>query len=504
MIYIFLLLNIKSLYREIDNILDQDSQQRYPDLKLQPKTFYWFELKNNNFLAYIDNSLKYHEKPFLLYILVSWADKNSWLDEKNCLLLYDTFNDFYQNSAFLSLIVNNKTEGFFRFSINLLNFDINGEIQFIGKEILVTTDFELKELTICNYLLEPVKFGTFSKNQFYQVEDISFGIFVNTYYVVYKDTDNTSNNINLFRNADLIEIGFIRFETNIEHKKSVLTYKKTKNELFFLEYTKLKEQNEYNFLIRMDFLSKHLDVVFDSEENKNQFKFFIDNEVVDKVVDMPSIEKLCQVATNQYRIKNLARQEIDVELPVYFFGEKIELTGFIFTIRFVPRKNFDFIEASTFFGKFFYKSETNHLHLYYKKIEFFISFDYKVENGEISLEMIELRSSSFFTDYKLIRKETTITQEVLKTNNYSSFINGAIIYIHEDTSFLSDSEYITTPANSISSTMKQKPVIKRESKDQDIYLILGLLLLAVGLVVGWIFYNRKKRYKKTRFNKKSK
>ena len=502
-IYIFLLHNIECFYAEVEGFMNLNNQEREPISKLEPRTFYWFELNNRISLLYFDNGLEFHERPFLLFILVSWADKNSLSNPKNCqLFTATTFNNFYANSAFFSLLPNEEQKNSYKISTELMKLKISGEVELKNTGTFIAVSFELNVFSACVSLMKTVKIGTLAKNRFYHVEDTLYGLFVETYYIIYQSPDENSNAVNLFRNADLVEIGYTKFETSSEKGKVFLIGDDYTIQINLLQNVKSEEKNRY-ILGALFPLSPENSVVFDLKENKEaQLQFFLDNRRVYEEIAMPAIEKLSRVGTKCYLLENSLKKKTDIELPIYFFGKEMELSKLVFMFKLIRRKKLGGLsESRTFFAIYSFNEEANSCQLFFDQILLEVYFNYKIQNGEIIFEIDEIETDTEI-EYELTQKGTKKIERV-KRKGFSAFLEGAIIYNRSGVVSIADPDY-TTSYESKSSTKEQKSSKEFKQKYHFIFFLMIFVVLVFFLFIGRLFYRQKKKYSKRRLNKDKK
>ena len=151
--------------------------------EIKPKVYYFFELENGFYLAYFDNTSEHHENPFILLLMIPEAQDKEWSDPDSCQLLTTAFDEFYKNSAFLSLLPSEQNQKYYRILATIKNVTIKGEF-YLGNNgtSFLAKGFALQRFIDCVPLLNSVKIGTLSSNHFYKVEDILYGLFV-TFFI---------------------------------------------------------------------------------------------------------------------------------------------------------------------------------------------------------------------------------------------------------------------------------------------------------------------------------
>ena len=493
---IWLVHNIKGFYTEIEGMLNLGKQEKDVCFTLEPKSFYWFEVKNEIYLVYFDNSLETHEQPFLVLILVSDINKNIWFNEKNCQQIFTAFDNFYKNSAFISLIINNKQKNLYKFIVKFTNTEINGEIKVDKIQALINIGFPLKELAICASLLETVKFGTIIRNRFYQIRGIFNGIFVVTYYIIFQEVYENSKCGTLFRTADLIELGYVFFKT-VSHKgKYFLTDWEYSFRKKFLQNLSGNEKNKYNLRVLASFLSETNIIFYSKESIEQNFQFIINNKIINEYVKRPSIMNLPQVGSKWYLIEFNINNKVVLELPIYFFGEKQKLSKLVFIVKFFRKIKFnELLETHTSFLIFDFNEEKNFSWIYYNEIWYNALVYYTLEDKKIIFKIREIKAKSSL-QYTLIEKETTKEFEPVKKSTFTEFLNGAIIYNHSKTVLVTNSKYSLKER-------KSSKECQRKSISKVVYYLIILILLWVCLFFGLLYERKriKKTHKEGRFNK---
>ena len=498
-IYIFLLHKTKCFYAELEGFPHQTNQKRDSNLKLEPKVFYWFEVKNEIHLVYFDNSLNFHERPFLLFVVVPGANRTTWFNSRNCQLFSTTFDNFYRNSAFFSLLPNEPSKNLYKFSTEIWGSTIDAEIELGETTTLSIASSEVKNFAFCTSLLEKIKVGTIASSRFYEVEDDLYGLFVETYYIVYQDIDESLRTVNFFRTADLVEIGYVLFQTSLKEESLFLTGNEYSIKTNCIQKIAACSKNKYSFLFFFPFFSES-GVVFDLKENKEkQYWFFSNDKKVYKEIDTPSIERLLQIGTNRYSLKNKFDGKVSAELPVYCFGEELELSGLMFMLKLTRAKTFgELYEERIFFAQFDFNETINSSWVYFNNISYHLTFSYTIEDSNIvfGIDRVKIKNSN---ECVLIEGETIGKIEPVKRNSALAFLGGAIIYNHDVTVLLTNSNHSSTTVTKFEFDTKEQTYSEKTScrqKDKVIKTSVILILLGVCLFVGRLFYCFNKSTKK--------
>ena len=498
-IYTFLLQNLNCFYAEVERVLNTNNQDNGSKSIIKPKTFYWFGTKEETCLVYFDNRLDFHKNPFLLLIIIPETSDKDELKENFCQELAVAFDNFYEKSAFLSFLPNEQQRKIYKFLTKLGKFKIDGEVELRKTEAVMAVGFELNKLTICTSLLESVEFGTVAKSRLYRVEDTLYGLFVETYYTIYQSVDKDAKVLNSFRTADLVEIGYVVSKITSVQNKLFLTGNKHELEVHFLQKIKPKEKNKYTLQDYFRSSTKSV-ILFDLEENENRhFQFFIDEKKLYSDVETPSFSKLSRVSTTFYVFENSGKEEVGIELPVYFFGEKLELSKLVFMLKLIQTSSFSgFRKVDTFFIAFGFDAESNSYWIDSLGITYIVSFDYTIENGNVVLGINSMRTLRD-TSYVLKKQEITDINDLIGKNGFFVILDGAIVYNQNSIITLTDLAYSTT-------TLTKSEVYTKEFKEMQkntaIYSLLAVVLLAFCLFLGQLFYRyRTKKHKRKYFNR---
>ena len=206
---LFFLRNINCFFTELRDVLEPSGWETASAVEINPDNFYWFGVGNRICLVYFNNRLKHHRNPYLLFLTVPGVRSEDWCSSETYQLLVSAFDNFYKTSAFLSLLPNQQNTGYYRFSAMIGDVWTGNKTTFVGK------NFVLKSFTGCVSLLVAVEIGTKAWRRFYKVKECFYGLFVETYYVSYHNLFGNARTNVLFKTADLIEMSFIKFWTEL-------------------------------------------------------------------------------------------------------------------------------------------------------------------------------------------------------------------------------------------------------------------------------------------------
>ena len=501
--YLFFLKAIKCPYKELRGFSESTTRNKKFSLEIKRKTFYWFECTTKLYLLYFDNSLEFHERSFLFIVVIPETTSKGWSDQINyCQLLLTAFDNASQTCSFFSFWPNEQNVKFYKFSAQNLDVAVEGELVVNNTSTFVNTDSVLTKISSCTSLLETVKIGTKFWNSFYKFEDTFFGLFIETYYILYQSTDERSKTVNMFRIADLIKVGYIWFQTSSVKGKVFLSSNEHSLEINFKQNIGVYERNKYTLQISFPFLSK-ISIVFDLEENKTQnFLFFLNNKKLCEYVLIPEIEKLPQVGKRFYLIENEWQEKLTIEVPVYYFGKKVEMSKLIFMFKLIKGEVGKFSKPHVFSEILNFNVEENYFSIYYERETYWIYFDYDAKDKHIFFKIIKVDSSTN-NNLSLKVKETTRCYKLKKRNKVPLFLNGAIIY--DKQAFIKITKFGLTKITLTNSEYSHME-FQIKSKNQIVCCLVVLIFLTVCLFI-WLVYQSKKikiTNKKGRFNKMKK
>ena len=157
--------------------------------------------------------------------MVPGAKDKSWPDIEDDQLLIKAFNNFYETSAFLSLLPNEQNRKFYSIFINIDNRPIHGWAKLEGSTLFMFLHFPLQKLVNHNPLLEQTKICTLSWYCFYKVKNTYYGFFMKTYFIFYQEQNAHAESVVTFRAADLNEPGNLFFTPNVHRGKVFLMIK---------------------------------------------------------------------------------------------------------------------------------------------------------------------------------------------------------------------------------------------------------------------------------------
>ena len=507
LLYTFFLHAVKPLYKEIESFEVSNSYEGCASSEIEQRSYYWLEVDNNSYVLYFDKSLEFHKRAFLLLVAVPGANKESWFDQSTCQLLADAFDNFYKKSCFFSFIPNKQSEKFYEFSINFLGAEIFGELEIEETITVVRTDSELKKMTVCSSLLEKVQIGTRFWNQFYKVEDKFVALFVETYYVLYQQTNENSETITLFRNADLIEIAFVLLQTEYFKGKIVVSDTEGSTATIFKRNVDVQEKNKY-FVQMLNPLFFKITVAFELLENKNkQVKFLLNDDELKEAVETLPVEKLSKVGELVYLSENRFRKKVTVEVPIYYFGEKMELSKLGVGFRVIQEGLGGSNSVRGFILKFDFLYKQTCTSADFEDENYRIC--YIIESGKIAFKMNSITDSKE-NRLNYVEKETIEKNNLEQADTVSRFIDGIIIYNEDYFKVVTDRDFYKTKTTNTDSLVEQantKAFNKSngiEKSNRNFMLISLIILTSFSVILGLFCLYRKRMCKKERFKQTNK
>ena len=117
--YLTFLKQIGCLFLEIEGVREPLDSQISLKTEILPMEYYWFEWKNRIYIFRFDNTLRFHENPFVIIILVDKMNDETWFDLENYRLLETAFDNFQKNSGFFSLLPHKPNNNFYDFFFRL-------------------------------------------------------------------------------------------------------------------------------------------------------------------------------------------------------------------------------------------------------------------------------------------------------------------------------------------------------------------------------------------------
>ena len=506
LIYLIILLpNTTCTYLEINGTPGFFTPEILLKWEVKPRNFYWFEWLTEIYLLYFGINKDNHKNPFLLFIAVPEAKNNSWPFPESEGLLEKTFDEFHKFSAFVSLSLNKQNRQYYSFSITIDGCDIPGHFRLSDTTLFMPKNFELKKLTSYTDVLKYLKFGTMSVSRFYEAESRVYGIFMETYYIIYKTRDENSKSVSLFRIGTLSEIVLATFKTYSTIRRVFL--EDSEDEVFTFERFKDVEPKKKNvYCLNVFYPLGTISVSFSLEENRNQqFQFFFGYiRILEENAPVPKFEKLPQIGRMFYLFKNELEEEfsVEIEVPIYFVDKKLEVSKLIVPFSVISKEKsktykidvniliYDFIKEKNIHKL----DDTNFYYLhfgYFVEINKLLFVITKITNS--NEEIINLKQIASFESYNTVERTC-----------FGTFLSGTIIYYQ-------DSAVILEPNEVYSKESKIKPVTKDESKQSGdknnikiICLLVGLVLVGVCFASKWLVRIFKKRLSKRRKLNKNK
>ena len=495
-LFLFLLQPTNCIYIEVRGKAEANKSLHFVSAVIEPGKYYWFEVAENIYLVYFDINSKLHKNPFILIMAVPRAKKTQWPFLENERVLVDAFDDFDRTSTFISLLPNKQNNIHYSIMLEFEDAEIHTDVELGTTIVLKGYGFCLEKVIDSVPLLEHAQIGTKTWSIFYQEGDHYYALFAEVYYVAYKETVERPNALTSFRTAELIEVTVIKFQTNTEHGQLFLS-----NESRFFEIDTNKNanmyfKNSYSFLVSFPFSVCGL--IFPVEADKTQqILFFFAKTKLSKQAKRPAIEKLTQTGASVYFLEKNSEKAIELEVPVYFFGQSREVSRLVVLFRFVLVKQNNVVEVYTFFRTYDFAKKENVF--YFQVVEdCWLFFDHFIENGKVFFKltkMVKLKEK----DSVFVPAEVGETCDVIEKDNVSAFLNGAIIYDPQ-------SVVLLTSSVSYAKMDKRTSDLKNGSKSLgQKYKIGSLCLLLLFLFFAGLFFVRRFRKKlakkKKRFGK---
>ena len=492
---VLFLKNITCSYAEIEGKNKLGNYNPQLASEIEAGKYYWFESLNEIFLIYFDSSLKFHKNPFILLILVPGIKKERFLNSEDYLIFSNTFDNFHKTAAFSSLVPNNQSRPYYSISVKMMQTTTNVELRLGEKIMLFKNDFSvIKEITHYNSLLKNVTFGTMFWFRFYEIEDEFYGLFIETCYVIYQRHPKIT--ASLFKSTYITEIKVVEFKTSTINTKVFLSGK----DEYFTLYTERNPQSfrkkqyffhnsSFNFFINA--------ITFNFEKNKaDQLQICFQKKQNDEEIKPPKLEKLQQTSQRVYLFEDGSQRKHIIQLPTYYFGKRLEISGLLFWIKVTQKKNDEIVKVDVFLEKFRFNIKENSFSFYLKG-EYRIFLHYFIEKENIILEPIKI-VYRLDMNIALSKTETGESHEIPNLVNVFKYLNGSIVY---------DKEFVVTLSGADSNAEEQeaeqklKTVFEQNShKNKIIYMLISLFLIFVSCLLPFFFsYFRKKSYRKRGF-----
>ena len=490
--FLFLLQKISSFYTEIEGVSEFEIDDDDVISKLEPKRFYWSEIEGYINVLYFDNSLKLYTRPFLVFITLPDVTPEDWLNKNRCQLLTNALDNFHKNSTFWSFLPNKENRNFYEFPQDFLGLeDIIAAIKLEQAVYTVIARFKLEKITDCVSLLKTVEFGTNFWGRLYKTQEVFHWLFVEIFYVQYQNTNENSYDKILFRSADLIEIIITSFEVKSLKEQNFVSelnhpFKvESKQNVWFN-----KQKNTYPMKDLFDFT-----IFFDLEKNENkQFKFVLNKTELDEYDEIPTLVKLNKVGKRVYHLKLSYDENLTIETPIYFFGEKVVLSKLVVKLKYIF-ENENGSAVSSVFNLFEFDEKEISDELSFGKSLFFsqlfhVSYSHIIENGKIVIKVNTIKDY-YHKNLVFEEKETLETYEPSQTDIASAFVDGLIIHNEDTLKVLIDPDYSTEIENA-SRTSDEKTI------NELVYILIFLVLLIGFVSIICLFYlKRKKHTRKT-------
>ena len=439
-------------------------------------------------MVYFDDTLLTHENFFLLFVGIPTAKKENWPYIENEELIKNAFDEFHNTSSFISLLPTDQNRNVYDFAFYLYSQRIQGRLQLKQTATFMAKQFQLRKVSNHFALLRRIKFGSISWIRFYEREHIYYGLFMKSYYVLYEDNPNSL----IFRPADLGQIVFLAFKPHLVLGKAFLTDVDVSNIIDFIDTIEPFEKGEYGFSVF--FRDLFVNIVFDL--STDNFQLFLENSSIEEV-EKPMLTRLSQVGQKVYLIKKDSRVKLTVEIPVYFFGQKLEVSRLIISFVFIIEKADKAPSAKIYTLTYNFNAEQSGCWLHGDNA-YRIYFKHFVEKGNLVFKPFEVECSIIKDDILIpieIEKMLNVTNE----NNIQNFLNGVIIYTKESVVTLTGLEPYTKELDS-------EKYIGRPGKkhtNKFVYLLFAFILLLVCLFIKiYLFYYRNQVSKRNKFNRK--
>ena len=500
---ILFLQNAVCFYNEVEATLSPTDYHSHLTIKLESERYYWFEVTNEIYLLYFDRSCKFHESPFVLVVLVPGAKKENWPNAKACRLLPVAFDAFHETSAFFSLSPNNLDRQHYTLLVAKNRLILKGVVWLGEKTFFSVMDSTVpQELNHCTSFLENVKIGTRSWQRFYTLENDLYGLFVGTYFIAYRTKPAGSS----FRSGGLSATGVAKFATTSVQPKVFLYDKENSSFVLYMkrnQQTYTKNQYSLSCSFAEDFV---YDVVFDSDgkENKEkekegeeeQLKVSFEEPNQIKRTETPAIERLLQTGQRTYLFEDDFKQNFVIQLPMYYFGQRLEISSLFFWIKTVQENVDNVLTTNMVLKKYPFQEEKWKGSIKYDLHNYYVYVNYVVENGRLVFETNKVEDSKN-NELLLLRTEVVGMDEGVETKGVYEYFNGAIVYDPE-------SVFTLTAVGSHAEEQEKKQkkqdletVSEKRSRNKSIYVLIGLTLF-VGCCSVKVFLShfRRQLYKK--------
>ena len=497
--FIYFFQNTKTFYREIEGTFERVNTHQFTTLKIETGKYYWFEFSNERYLFIFDNNLQFNKNSFILFVIVPMAKSKSWPDLEGDQLLISAFDNFHETSAFLSLLPNEQNRNVYSIFININNRLIYGWAKLEDDALFMSPNFPLQKLTKCSALLEKTKIRTISWNCFYKVKDTYYGFFMKTYFIFYQERNEHVENIVIFKAADLSELGYLVFTLDIHGGKVFLNDKD--DFLWINRPTSIMPVEPNKYRLGGLFSVSTFDIIFDLEKDKiEEFQFLVKNPLLRENTEIPLIEKLPQIGKNHYILNEDHKKRFILEVPVYFFRRKLEISKLIVVFWFIIEHLHESPTAEGYFQLYDF-TKTENIFSFRPTGSCRVSFEYFVENESVTFKPTNIT-------FVGIRKEFLTLTKVKKTFDITEkeigilkFVNGAIIY--DPNSIVTLFRPETYKERQIEPELESKYKELKKKGKKLVYMLMGFILVSVCLLVRFYFrYIRKWFHKRRKFKRR--
>ena len=483
----FILKTTNCSYSEIEGVSEPLEKQLLPRLKIVRSKYYWFEHQNRIYLLSFFNNSRLHKNPFISMTLITGATKETWPLLEICQLLTAAFDNFQKNSVFVSLLPNKHKRHFYSTYVTIAGSVVQIEVSLGTSTFVLEYQFSLEELASCNSFLKQVKIGTRYWTRFYKAKNQFYSLFVETCYVTYPKCGRNPNSVLLFRIGEVIETTFTVFQTN---KVGQIKFLKETAYLYeTILATKNRENEKNQFVLKTVHPFYVCRISFDLEEKvEPELRIFFDNVVSVERTGVPAIEKLLQVGQKVYLLIDETFEKLTVQVPVYFFGQRTELSKLVVVLRFVSKEYNSPSEVHIFFAVFDFHKRENRF-LFYVVERHFVYLEYAVDGEKLVFsvsKLVEILNEKSV----LVPEEIERTAETPNRQRSSAFLSGAIIYNPKSLVVLTSSQHVNEESRK-SKTKNSKNGLKwlhKKQKRISIYLLVCLLLVVVCFFVYWLYF----------------
>ena len=350
-------------------------------------------------------------------------------------------------------------------------------------EVVVSLPFKLNEFGSQIPCLNTVKIGVRSWTSLFKGQDQSYGLLLETYYVTYPEFNGNPNTSSLFRVGQIREARVFELQAKTVGEKIFLQNPESFKEIEFLRQ-KNQTKNELVFLL--EGRSQVLKIFFyEKEKSDCPLRVFVDNEELEKEVQLSAVEKLSKLDKRRYLfVDEVSTGNLIIETPTYSIAKGVKGSSILLLLKLFIQEGTKLLEVQSIILVYDLSKEEKEFK-FPSLPRFIIYLKHSVEGEKLT-----------FNVYKIFNQNTNKWIEVREEKNKSmreelvvDSLSGAIFYDPTSSVVLPIPEPELKPLNSETSSKKKKFVV---------CMSIVLSLFSAFFVFIWLYFHFNKTVSKKR------